>query len=106
MAVPCRGLAMTQTTSRAWYKLVFDLHFEFEFDAVGSASASAAGPPDSRFEFEFVAIVCELRFDLDLCLSRRHLYLRLVFNGLRVVNVLASRFASQVESRVRNERMR
>lgn len=29
------GLAMTQTTSRAWYKFVFDLQFEcgFEFDA-------------------------------------------------------------------------
>lgn len=100
------SLAMTQTISQAWYKLVFDLHFElrfefgFEFDAVGGASASAAGPPDSRFEFEFVAIVCELRFDLDLYLSRRHLYLRLVFNGLRVVNVLsvAYRKSSQVES--------
>lgn len=63
------------------------------------ASAAAAVPPDSRFEFEFVAIVCELRFDLDLYPSRRHLYLRLVFNGLRVVHVLsASRIASQVES--------
>lgn len=94
------SLAMTQTISQAWYKLVFDLHFEFgfEFDAVGSASATAAGPPDSRFEF--VAIVCELRFDLDLYLSRRHLYLRLVFNGLRVVNVLsvAYRKSSRVES--------